>query len=235
METREELKGYSFFLTIMTWGALWGIFEATVGYLLHLFEIKISWLLWYPVACFFMANVYRRTRRRSSVLYIGVMCASIKLLNLLTPVRIDKVVNPAISIVFEALSMYAVMMALHHFLGETQKKPRIKALGALAMNTGWRLLFIVYLFLLVPDWIRDISVISDMSKFVPFFVTQNIATSFVLFIGYQNIQFIYKRMAVIERGVLSVHSLVPPRALPVFRTGVMALMVFTFAALELVL
>lgn len=228
-------KGYLFFLTIMTWGALWGIFEATVGYLLHLFEIKISWLIWYPVACFFMANVYRQTRRRSSVLYIGIMCASIKMLNLLTPIRVDKVINPSISIVFEAISMYVVLVVLHRLGGETLKKPYIKALGALTMNTGWRLLFILYLLLLVPHWIRDISVISSAEKFVPFFITQNMATSFVIFIGYQCIQYVYKPIIYIEEKIQLLDAIVPQRALPILKTGMMTLLVMTYAALEFVL
>ncbi len=228
-------KGYPFFLAVMTWGALWGIFEITVGYLLHLFEIKISWLIWYPVACFFMANVYRQTRSRSSVLYIGIMCASIKLLNLLTPIRIDKVINPAISIVFEAVSMYVVMVALHRFWGETQKKPTIKALAALTMNTGWRLLFMLYLLLLVPDWIRDVSVISSAEKFIPFFITQNLATSFVLFVGYQYLPSVYKPVLYMQEKILSLGASVPQRTLPLLKTGIMTLLVITYAALELVL
>ncbi|MDF3003774.1 MAG: hypothetical protein K0S22_246 [Oscillospiraceae bacterium] len=228
-------KGYPFFLTVMTWGALWGIFEATVGYLLHLFEIKITWLIWYPVACFFMANVYRQTRRRSSVLYIGIMCASIKMLNLLTPIRVDKVINPAISIIFEVLSMYVVLVVLHRAGGETQKKPYIKALAALTMNTGWRLLFIFYLLLLVPDWMRDVSIISSAEKFIPFFITQNMFTSFIIFTGFQYLQYVYKPILYIEERIQLLDAIVPQRTLPILKTGMMTLLVMTYAALEFVL
>lgn len=230
-----DKKGDSFFLTIMTWGAFWGIFEVTVGYLLHLFDIKISWLIWYPVACFFMANVYRQTRSRISVLFTGIMCASIKMLNLLTPIRVDKVLNPAISIVFEAVSMYVVLVVLHRFGRETKNKPYIKALAALTMNAGWRLLFIFYLLLLVPDWIRDVSVISSAVKFIPFFITQNFATSFVIFIGYQRIQYVFKPIIYIERKIQLLDAIVPQRTLPMLKTGMVTLLVMTYAALQFIL
>jgi len=94
--TNAKTERYSFVLNIIVWGSLWGIFEATVGYLLHLVPFNYGYLVWYPVACFFMANIYRKTSRVSSLFYIGLLSAAIKLINLLFPVRIDKVINPAV-------------------------------------------------------------------------------------------------------------------------------------------
>ena len=173
----------SILLTILTWGSLWGIFEATVGYLLHLLPFSIGWLVWYPTACFFMLNVYRKTQRRSSVILVGLLSASIKMLNLFLPGRIDRVLNPSVSIVFEALSMAAVVWVISHFLANRGKGVSTKALAALCMNTGWRGLYILYILFLVPDWMREISVISSPQAFFTFFLIHNLSTSLVLFMG----------------------------------------------------
>jgi hypothetical protein len=39
-------------LAVLFYGGIWGVFEATVGYLLHLLPFSIGWLVWYPIACF---------------------------------------------------------------------------------------------------------------------------------------------------------------------------------------
>lgn len=198
MGIAEKTERQAVICHIIIWGAIWGIFEATVGYLLHLVPFGYSWLIWYPVACFFMTNVYHKTGRLSSVFFVGSLCAAIKMLNLFLPGRIDKVINPAISIVFEALAMAAVVFAANHLLSGKNKSPLMKALMALSMNTGWRLLYILYLFFLVPDWIRDVSVISTIEKFIPFFVTQNLITTAIIFLGYQYIAYIFKPLKTIE-------------------------------------
>jgi hypothetical protein len=91
MEQVQRSGPCSMLFTIFTWGGLWGIFEATVGYLLHLLPFSIGWLIWYPVACFFMFQVYRKTQRTEAIVLVGLLSASIKLLNLFLPGRIDRV------------------------------------------------------------------------------------------------------------------------------------------------
>ena len=173
--TIEKRGIFNTFLNIVGVGAAWGIFEATVGYLLHIISFGYSWLIWYPVACFFMASAYRKTKKVSSIFFVGLLCSSIKMMNLLLPGSIDKVINPAISIVFEALSIAGILWAAN-CLFRVQKSSYAKALAALGMNTGWRLFYTIYLLFLVPDWMREISVISSQSKFISFFITQNLIT-----------------------------------------------------------
>ena len=235
MGNTKKVEGKTVIYNIIIWGAIWGIFEATVGYLLHLVSFGYSWLIWYPVACFFMTNVYRKTGKLSSVFFVGLLCAAIKMLNLFLPGRIDKVINPAISILFEALAMAAVVFAANHLLNGKEKSPFIKALMALSMNTGWRLLYILYLFCLVPDWIRDVSVISTMSKFIPFFITQNLITSALIFLGYQYITYIFKPLKMIECRLSSQLSKVPSRTVPIFQSGLAALLLCANIAIQVVL
>ena len=167
--------------TVIIWGCIWGIFESTVGYLLHLLPVSLGWLVWYPVACFFMAISYRKTRKPSAVLCVGILSAAIKLVDLLLPVRIDKVLNPAVSIVFESLTMFCAFKLMSALTEEKRGRPTMKALAALVMNTGWRALYILYLQLVVPDWMREISVIASAEQLVRFLVIHNLATSAVIF------------------------------------------------------
>lgn len=224
-----KTQRYSFILTIIGWGAIWGILESTVGYLLHVVSFGYGWLVWVPVACFFMANVYRKTRRVSSVFLAGLLCASVKMVNLLLPGRIDKVINPAVSIVFEALAMGAVILGVRAVLGAKNRNPLVKAVAALCMNTGWRLLYIAYLAFLVPAWIRDVSVISNRDAFVLFFITQNLLSTAVIFIGYLMKDQILKPVAALEEKAASLRKM--PMRVPLQFAGV-ALMLCISITLE---
>ena len=224
----------SVWLSVIVWGSLWGIFEATVGYLLHLLPFSVGWLVWYPVACFFMANVYRRTGKVSSLLQVGFLAAGIKLLNLFLPGRIDKVINPAVSIVFEALSMAAVLYAVRRKFGQ---KGVVwgNALSALAMNTGWRLLYVLYLAFLVPDWMREVSVIRSWEAFLPFFLLHNLATSLILFIGSLLAGPVSAKITAAEQRIAAPFALLSPRAAVVVKAASAALLLCANIALTMLL
>lgn len=221
--------------TIFVWGALWGIFEATVGYLLHLLPFSIGWLIWYPVACFFMANVYRVTRKTSSIVLVGFLCASIKLLNLLLPGRIDKVINPALSIVFEALAMAAVLFVFH--ARQTQKPQSLLHTAAMFffMNTGWRLLFSLYLLFLVPDWMREVSVVASAEKFIPFFVLYNIGTTALLTAGYRCKKLLLRPILFAENGVQGALQRIALPYRPVLQTATACVLLLAFVLLDFLL
>lgn len=170
--------------TVLLWGSLWGIFESTVGYLLHLLPVSLGWLVWYPVACFFMAMTYKKARRAGAIVYVALLSACIKLIDLLLPVRIDMVINPSVSIVFESLTMFCMVKLLSRLSEEKRKKPSVKALAVFSMNTGWRILYILYILLLVPEWMREISVICSAQQLIKFLATHNLATSAVIFLAY---------------------------------------------------
>jgi len=235
MKATNTYERYFVFFTIIIWGSLWGIFEATVGYLIHLIEFNVSFIIWYPASCFFMANVYRKTHKKSAVIWVGFLCASIKLLNLFLPIRIDKVINPAISIVFESLAMALVIFVAEHMLGDKKKNLLVKALTVFTMNTGWRLFYALFLLFLVPDWMRGISVISSAKKFIPFFVTQNFITTLILFIGYQFADTIFKPIKTLENKISSLKAALPSHVLIKLKVSIVALMFCTSIVLELLL
>ncbi len=198
MDILRRNKYYATIALIIVWGALWGIFEITLGYLLHAISFGFSWLVWYPASCFFMINVYRATHSTWSVLFVGILSGSMKLLNLLLPGRIDRVINPAISIVFEAMTLALGIYIVNKYLSKQQNKVYWKALVVLSVNTGWRIMFCLYLLLLVPEWMREISVISSVEKIIPFLVTQNLMTSLIVFAGFLLKRQVFKPLRFIE-------------------------------------
>ncbi len=202
---------------IIVWASLWGAFEATAGYLLHLLPVSVGWLVWYPNACFFMYNAYRKTGNPASIAVVGVLSASIKMLNLLMPGRIDRVVNPAVSIVLEALTMSAAAVVLKRRV--PSGTPLRQAIAALSMNTGWRVLYMLYLMFLVPDWMRQISVISSAEQLFPFLVTQNLATSAVLYVGYLCRDIAFRPLEAAERRLAGALRIVPRRGARAIKFG----------------
>lgn len=235
MNHQDKVTRSSFVLTVVVWAAIWGIFEATVGYWLHAISFGFSWMVWYPVACFCIGNVYRKTRRISAICLVGAICAAIKMLNLFLPGRIDKVINPAISIVFEALAIAAVALAVTRLSQERSKTPVIRAASVLAMNMGWRLLFVLYLLFLVPAWMREISIISSTEKFIPFFITQNLATTAFVFTGYQLKDYFLKPVVALEGQLARLTNALPSRARLVMQTSTAAVMLFADISLQLLL
>ena len=226
MNHRLQQRGYAYVLTILLWGSLWGLFEAIFGYLLHLLPFSIGWLIWVPVACFFMSNVYRKTGRISSILLIGLLCSCIKLTNLFLPGRVDRVLNPAVSILLEATALAITVYVAERFAErhEGTPSPLGKATLAVGMNTGWRLLYALYLLILVPNWMREISVISSMEKFIPFFITQNLMTSTLLFLGYSNKRLLFRPIEQGERAISSLREVIPANWLPLYQTGAVMLL-----------
>ena len=160
---------------IVYWSCIWGITEAVLGMLLHLLPIGIGWMVWFPLAFYFMDIVYRQTGKSVVVFYAALLSAAIKLIDLLLPVRIDMVINPVVSIVFEGLAVFAALTVMSANNNKLQK-----ALLVLGSNTAWRVLYISYI-LLMPEWMRELSPIRAVQPFVEFMVIQNLITCIIIY------------------------------------------------------
>lgn len=108
-------KFLSILLLVLLFGALWGIFEATLGTLLHLpvFEVgKLftkSSIIMVPVAFLFMTMCYKKTGSLLSVFFAGLVSASIKLSTAFIMGMTIYVYFPAIYIVVESLAMMGAL------------------------------------------------------------------------------------------------------------------------------
>lgn len=164
----------SFLYINIFYGAVWGIVEATLGYLIHLTKMS-STIILCPLAFFFMNQVYKSTGKIKSIFFISIMSASIKLLDLFTNVRIDKVINPAISILLEG-AVFAIMI---YIFQKNELKKNTKIISVFVMNTLWRMAYCIYLFF-SPRFIYEYSILVSTQNVYDFLIVKNIQTSLVL-------------------------------------------------------
>ncbi|MDO9591824.1 MAG: hypothetical protein CVU85_00795 [Firmicutes bacterium HGW-Firmicutes-10] len=131
---------------ILFWGALWGITEATLGYVLHIFSIPLPGLpglLMFPVAFVFMHRVYDSTQEPISVVQIALVAACIKLTDLFFGgLMTIYVINPALSLIIEALAVTLVF----NFVKKNQRS--ISFLDSFAMGWLWRGMLLGYMFVI---------------------------------------------------------------------------------------
>lgn len=81
--------------------SLWGILEATLGWLLHFVHFPAGTVM-FPIALMILLAGYAVTGKRSTLLLIGVIAAAIKLSNIMLPGSAF-LFNPTMSILVETL------------------------------------------------------------------------------------------------------------------------------------
>ncbi len=143
------------FLKSLYYGTIWGILEATLGYILHLVSFytgirSFSGMIMYPIGLFFMYKAFVDTRNYSSIFLTSFICASIKLFNLFLPfVPYYHTINPAVAILLEGFSSYV-------FIRYFEVKGIIKnILRFTASSIVWRVLFIIVLSLINENRIKN--------------------------------------------------------------------------------
>lgn len=128
---------------VLFFGAIWGLLEATLGYVLHLIPGMFSGLIMFPIAVLIMVTAYRSTGNRMSIFWIGVVAAAIKSVDLLLPGLIPmKTFNPMMAIIIES-AIVAVVYPV-----ADKKNMFNKALNAITLSVGWRAGFVVYMYIL---------------------------------------------------------------------------------------
>ena len=132
MEKRNNL------VSVLLIGSLWGIAEATVGYLVHVISLftfyGLSGMIMSMIAVYFMRMAVKTTGKVSSIFYVSLVAASIKLFDLALPfLPATKTINPAIAILAEGL---AVVFAWNVFF----KKEQI-LVASIAAGIGWRIIY----------------------------------------------------------------------------------------------
>jgi len=118
--------------TIILMGALWGICEASIGYGLHFLPYGFSGMFMFPIGMYFMYNAYKQSDSKNAVLWVGLIAASIKFIDLLLPTRSPmSVINPATSIILESLVVFAFVKIPY----------RNKITASYLLGASWVLLF----------------------------------------------------------------------------------------------
>jgi len=125
---------------IVFYGAIWGIVEASVGYVLHFLPSLIAGTILFPFASVILYRAYKQTNSSNLVLGVGIIAAMIKAINLLMPLtNVFKVINPMISILLESLVVMVVVKSL------VKSNWIMKATIISFASITWRALFLGYL------------------------------------------------------------------------------------------
>ncbi|MEZ4387317.1 MAG: hypothetical protein R3D98_07005 [Candidatus Krumholzibacteriia bacterium] len=135
------------------WGAVWGLYEATVGYLIHSFVRMpgTASVLMVPFAVFCLLSATQSGGARRSAAVAALTAAAIKLVDLALPLpNLLAVLNPAAAILMEGLAFTLVARQL----GLPGRRPTLPqaAVGALLFSTGWRVLFLGWSAVLAAGW-----------------------------------------------------------------------------------
>ncbi len=132
-----KLSKTQLIVAMIFYGALWGIVEASVGYLLHFLPSLIAGTILFPFAALILSKAYQKCGSNWALLGVGFIAAAIKSFDFLLPVmNVFKVINPMISIVLEALMVFAVINVMN-------RSNVAHKVGALFIASfGWRALFL---------------------------------------------------------------------------------------------
>lgn len=190
---------------IIMWGAIWGIVEASLGYVLHRVTLGIPGLagfIMFPVACYFMNKVYKQTGKTSSILSVSFITAAIKLTDFLIPRSSTiLIINPAIAIILEGIVIYAAFR-----IWEMKKNSLNYILLPLVASMGWRLLFCLYL-LMLPSYIAKAPMVTSMESFLKFIILEGFINSIIIYIYLKVIGTIGQKLKVSNMGYNLVISL----------------------------
>jgi len=156
-------KKLSTFVSILYFGAIWGILEASVGYVLHLLPVLIAGTIMFPIGAVILFRAHQVTQSKKALIGVGAVAAAIKAINLFMPLpTIWKAINPMLSIVFESLLVLAV-------IGLLAKDNHVAKVAALPIaSVGWRVGFLFALY--VESWFThtmssQITSLSAMASF----------------------------------------------------------------------
>ncbi len=138
----------SLILASLTFGSLWGISEATLGFFLHLasrvsFIPTLAGFVMFPLAFFFMRAAFKASNSIYAIPLTASITASIKLASLIMPrVTLIFVINPVISILAESLAVL-LFFKLNQYLENKLLIPK-----ALVISMAWRVVFLLSILVL---------------------------------------------------------------------------------------
>lgn len=113
------------FLTILFWGSIWGIIEATLGWVLHATSLHhgTSNIL-FAFGIFCMLSASARSGKSSAVMLTAVVASVIKLADFLLPGVEGGVLHPAMYILLEG-AMVAVICQFFSFSSRKEVRPAL--------------------------------------------------------------------------------------------------------------
>jgi hypothetical protein len=149
--------------SVIFWGSLWGLVEATIGYILHLVRLQgyrgVTSFFLFPMACYYMNQVRRETAKREPIIYMAVLAACIKLLDFFIPGHDSiRIIYPAIAIILEGMAVYGAFV-LAGKRGKEFGYPE-----ALFASLSWRVVFTAIQFTTLPQ--TGLPTLQSVMKFI---------------------------------------------------------------------
>lgn len=116
---------------VLFWGSVWGIVEATMGWLLHALQLHhgTSTILYAFGLCCMFAAATRSGKGAQAVLLTSVVAAAIKLVDFVLPGAVGNVLHPAFYILLEG-TMTAVVSQLFSIQPRKTSRPAWSLLEA---------------------------------------------------------------------------------------------------------
>lgn len=138
--------------TIIFWGAVWGIFEATLGWLLHLMHFRGEVMILYPIGLLCMMMATKQTGKVSATIKVSAVAALVKLVNLFMQptVPVFHITNPAVAIFLEGFVTWAFCMYIRKVTIARPMNVMIAAamvFASICLFRGWQIFmdaFITY-------------------------------------------------------------------------------------------
>lgn len=122
---------------VLLFGAIWGITEATLGYLLQFLPSLVSGSVMFPIGATILFYAYRKTGSAKALVGIALIAASIKAVNFFMPgLPPIKTYNPMIAIMLQSL---VVATVVKRFMSPSLA---ISVPAILIVGFAWRLLFL---------------------------------------------------------------------------------------------
>ncbi|MDX1358274.1 MAG: hypothetical protein R3232_05545 [Clostridia bacterium] len=174
----DKKKALKLAAQIVFFGALWGITEATLGFLLHFLPPTIAGIVMFPIAVFILVKAYKATGSRTALIFIGFVAAGIKAVDFLVPGMMPfKIINPMISIVMESM----IVAVAYPMIKRTGWKTKLA--GGLVTSIGWRLGYVLYMGVqfLITGFVSKY--ISTAGEFINFVLLNGILSGLLAFLA----------------------------------------------------
>ena len=183
-DTLKQMAAISLF-----WGALWGIAEATIGYLAHLviFIPGIAGFIMFPIGFYFMTRAYKDTGKPGILFSTAAVAASIKLVDVFLP-NLSPIytINPAIAILMESAAVFLVFKLLN------AKPVQFRFGEVLIASTGWRLGFLFYSAILFVTAISQEFIRMGLVHILRFVLLESVINALII-IAYLKAEKVFQR------------------------------------------
>ncbi len=158
------------------YGSIWGITEATLGYILHTIPVLISGSIMFPIAILLMQIAYKKTKSKSIFILMGLTAALIKLVDIFIPgLPVIKTINPMIAILLEATAVSVFSYLLN------SNKIKSILLGSLVVCFFWRILFVFSSYIINQSTTAAIGWVNSLEKVFSFIMLNGIISASITF------------------------------------------------------